>query len=198
MKKFKGFESKIMSDFEELPASGYVCEIKQAEEVYNQNGGSRLELFIDIAEGEQKGYYAKIYKEDTREDKKWRGKYVVFMPRDDGSEKDGWAKNRFNNVMGCIEDANPGYHWDWEERGLRGKKIALVFRREEYKKSDGTTGWTVKPFKAITVGNCKDGKWGKYDDKPLNDKGAAGNYYSPSAFPTNFAEIAEEDDDLPF
>ena len=195
MKKFKGFESKIMGDFEELPVGGYVCVIKAAEEVKSQNdNSSRLEIFIDIEEGEQKGYYAKLYKEDNREDKKWRGKYVVFLPRDDGSEKDSWAKNRFNNLIGCIEDANPGYHWDWEESELRGKKIALVFRREEFKKTDGSTGWTVKPFKAITVGNCKDGKWGKYEDKPLNKN--ASSTYSSGGFQPSFDDIT--DDDCPF
>jgi hypothetical protein len=191
MRKFNGFESKIMGDFEQLPVGGYVCEIKNAEVLQNRNGGERLEIAIDISEGDYRGFYAKQYKEDTREDKKWRGKYVLFLPNDDGSEKDGWAKNRFNNVIGCVEDANDGYHWDWDEKKLRGKKIALVFRREEYEKSDGGTGWTVKPFKAISIGNCRDGKWGRYEDKPLNNGGYNGNQ--------SLREIDPLDDsDLPF
>lgn len=193
MKAYKGFESKVMGDFEQLPSGGYVCEIKQAEEIQNQRGGSRLEISVDIAEGEYKGYFANMYKADTREDKKWRGKFIVFLPTDDGTEKDGWAKNRFNNIIGCIEEGNAGYHWDWNERGLRGKKIALVFRREEYAKNDGTTGWTVKPFKCITIDKCREGKCGKFDDKPLNNGNAGG--YAIGA--PSFAELPD-DDDLPF
>ena len=190
MKKFNGFESKIMGEFEQLPVGGYVCEIKNAEVIQNNNGGERLELAIDIAEGDQRGYYTQLYKEDTREDKKWRGKFVLFLPRDDGSEKDGWAKNRFNNMVGCLEDANDGYHWDWDEKKLRGKKIALVFRREEYTKGDGSgTAWSVKPFKCITVGNCRDGKWGKYEDKPLSN--------SASSSGPQFSEISD-DGELPW
>ena len=183
MKKFNGFESKIMGDFEALPVGGYICEIKNAEVVANRNGGERMELAIDIAEGDYREFYLKRYNNDTREDKKWSGKFVLFLPKEDGTEQDGWAKNRFNNMIGCIEDANDGYHWDWDEKKLRGKKIALVFRREEYRKTDGSTGWTVKPFKVISVGNCRDGKWGKYEDKAL-----------PGSAPTNAQQFSEIDD----
>lgn len=171
MKKFNGFESKVMGEFDQLEPGGYVCEIKNAEVLTTNSGGERLVLSIDICEGDRKGFYTKQYKDDTREDKKWRGVYNQFLPTDDGSERDGWAKNRFNNLIGCIEDANEGYHFDWDEKKLRGKKIALVFRREEYEKRDGSGyAWNVKPFKAISVGNCRDGKWGKYDDKPVANK----------------------------
>ena len=186
MKKYNGFESKMSGEYDQLEPGGYVCEIKNAE-VLTYNGGERLLLSIDIAEGEKKGYYTKRYKEDTREDKKWAGTFNLFLPKDDGSEQDGWAKNRMNNLIGCIEDANDGYHWDWDERKLRGKKVALVFRKEEYTKRDGGSGWAVKPFKAISVGNCRDGKWGKYDDKPLANK------QQPM-----FAEEKDPLDDLPF
>ena len=170
MRKFNGFKSEVMGEFDHLEPGGYICEIKAAEVLPTKNGGERLLLSIDIADGDRKGYYADLYRGDTREDKKWRGTYNIFLPTDDGSEQDGWAKNRFNNLIGCIEDANDGYHWDWDEKKLRGKKVALVFRKEEYRKSDGTYGWTVKPFKTITIGACRDGKWGKYDDKPYANK----------------------------
>lgn len=194
MRAYKGFESKVAADFEQLPTGGYVCTIMAAEEVQNREGGSRLELSVDIAEGENKGYFANLYKSDNREDKKWRGKFVLFLPRDDGTEKDGWAKNRFNNMIGCIEEGNPGYHWDWNERGLKGKKIALVFRREEYRKNDGSTGWTVKPFKVITLDKCRAGEFGKYEDKPLANAAPAANSFG---YTPTFAEL-DDDGDLPF
>lgn len=191
MKQYKGFESKMTADFEQLPVGGYVCKIMNAEVLPVRNGGERMNLAIDIDEGDYKGFFTKQYKEDTREDKKWRGNFNIFLPRDDGSEQDTWAKNRFNNLIGCVEDANDGFHWDWDEKKLKGKKIALVFRREEYHKTDGTTGWSVKPFKAISIGNCLDGKWGKYEDKPLSENKRT------SAPVTDLVEDMTADD-LPF
>lgn len=185
MKRFNGFEAKVSGEFETLEPGGYVCEIKNAEVLPTNNGGERLLLSIDIAEGEKKDFYKRQYLADTREDKKWRGTYNMFLPVDDGTERDGWAKNRFNNLIGCIEDANDGYHWDWDEKKMKGKKVALVFRKEEYQKSDGTYGWIVKPFKVISIGNCRDGKWGKYDDKPYPNK-------------PQFVEEHDPLDDLPF
>ena len=190
MKQYNGYKAEMMSSFDELPTGGYICKIMNAEEKETRNGGSRLEVSIDIAEGEHKGYYANLYKSDTREDKKWRGVFNIFLPRDDGSEKDGWAKNKFNNFIGCVEDANGGYRFDWDEKKLKGKLVALVFRREEYKKQNGSTGWTVKPFKCIPIGDCRDGKWGKYEDKPLaNSSGASVPAY---------AHAEDEGGDLPF
>ena len=170
MKKYAGFESKMSGEFDVLDPGGYVCEIKNAEVLPTRSGGERLVLYIDITEGDRKGFYTAQYKSDTREDKKWRGVYNVFLPLDDGSEQDTWAKNRMNNLVGCIEDGNPGYHWDWDEKKLKGKKVALVFRKEEYQRQDGSYGWVVKPFKVISIGACRDGKWGKYEDKPVANK----------------------------
>lgn len=194
MKRFNGFESKMMTGYEDIPAGGYVCKIMNAEEKQNRNGGSRLELSIDIAEGEYANFYAKRYREDTREDKRWGGVFTMFLPNDDGSERDGWAKNRFNNLIGCVEDANPGYHWDWNEKTLTGKKIALVFRKEEYARSDGGVGAKVKPFKCIGIGDCRDGKWGKYEDKLL----ATGTSSGYAAGDYNPREISDDDSDLPW
>ena len=189
MKKYDDVKAeKVSSGREMLPAGGYVCQILSAR-VESGEWGDTLVIAHDVCEGEFSGIFKRDYDSNTREDKKWRGKYVLFLPRDDGSQEDGWAKNRFNNVIGCIEDANDGYHWDWDEKKLRGKKIALVFRREEYRKTDGTTGWTVKPFKAISIGNCRDGKWGKYEDKPLSGS-------TPTSAP-QFNEISD-DSELPF
>lgn len=190
MKKYNGFKSEIMQGFEALPTGGYICDIKAAEVIPTNNGGERLVISFDIADGEHKGYFAKQYKADNREDKKWKGVYNVFLPKGDGSQQDTWAVNRVNNLIGCLEDANPNFHWDWDEKKMKGCKVALVFRREEFQKSDGTYGWTVKPFKVISIGDCKDGKWGKYEDKP---------YANKPATTQSWAEAAGGDDsDLPW
>lgn len=167
MKKYSGYKAEISKAYEELPTGAYLCKIMNAEEV-SYDWGSKLLLSLDISEGEYADYYAKQYREDNREDKRWGCVLGLYEPKDDGSEKDEWTKRTFNNFVGCVEDANSGYRFDWDEKKLKGKKVAVVFRREEWA-FNGKTGWKVKPFRVIDMGKFNDGKWGKYDDKPLPD-----------------------------
>ena len=188
MRKYNGYKAEISKGYEELPTGAYLCKIMNAEEV-NYDWGSKLLLSLDIVEGEHKDFYAKQYREDTREDKKWGCVLGLYEPKDDGSEKDEWTKRTFNNFIGCVEDANSGYHFDWDEKTLKGKKVAVVFRKEEWE-YNGKTGWKVKPFRVISVGDYNDGKWGKYEDKPLANKPVQTTYNS-------FADVGDTDD-LPF
>lgn len=188
MRKYNGFKAEITRDFEELPTGAYLCKIMNAEEV-NYDWGSKLLLSLDIAEGEHKDYFANDFRNNNREDKRWGCVLGLYEPKDDGSEKDEWTKRSFNNFIGCVEDSNGGFHFDWDEKKLKGKKIAVVFRREEWE-YNGKTGWKVKPFRVIDMCKFNDGKWGKYDDKPLKNKPA-------STFPT-FSEVMDDGADLPF
>lgn len=189
MKQYKGYKAEISKSFEQIPVGGYICEIKNAEEATYDWGG-KLNLSLEIVEGEYNGFFTKQYREDTREDKRWGCVLGLYIPKDDGSERDEWTKRSFNNFIGCVEDANGGYHFNWDEKSLKGKKIAVVFRREEWE-YNGKSGWKVRPFKVISVGDCRDGKWGKYDDKPLNNSAA-----TPSSFAA--PSFADDDGDLPF
>lgn len=193
MKPYGRFESKVFEGYEELPVGGYVCKIMKAEEKQNRSSGSRLDIYIDIAEGDYRGFYANAYKSDTREDKKWSGVFRLNIPKEDGSKNDDYAINGFNNFIGCVEESNPGYHWAWDEATLKDKTVCLVFRREEYQKQNCDYAWSVKPFKVITLENCRAEKFGKYDDKPMKNKSAA-----VSAFSAFTAPALVDDDELPF
>lgn len=188
MKQYNGYKAEISKAYEELPVGAYLCKIMNAEEV-SYDWGSKLLLSLDIAEGEHADYFAKKYREDRREDKRWGCVLGLYEPKDDGSEKDEWTKRTFNNFVGCVEDANGGYHFDWDEKKLKGKKIAVVFRKEEWE-FNGNTGWKVKPFRVIDMGKFNDGKWGKYDDKPLANKPTPAESYN------SFSD--DDSGDLPF
>ena len=75
MKAFGGYEKvRALSEREQLPPDGYVCRIMGAREVtYQGREGafSRLEISLDIAEGEHTGYYADDYKAQSGEDRRW-------------------------------------------------------------------------------------------------------------------------------
>lgn len=195
MQQINGWEKvKAAQDFIPLPAGGYIVDIKKAEvKAYPTRDGGNIEKFeiiIDIAEGDFTKFYENDYKSQTSEDKKWKGVLRLYMPKDDGSEKDEWTKSRFKATTEAIEDSNPGYHWDWNEAALKGKKVGCLFRNEEWD-YNGKHGWKAQPFKFISVDKIRSGKFTVPKDKPL----AVGSSTSTSPANTN-ASI--DDEDLPF
>ena len=195
MKKFNNWENvKAASEFVPLPAGGYIVELKNAKvkEYKNQSGDAfeRFEIAIDIAEGEFKDYYANDFCNQTNEDKKWKGVLRLYMPKEDGSEQDEWTKSRFKSFIEAVEDSNPGFHWDWDESKLRGKKIGCLFRLEEWE-YNGKTGKKAQPFKAVPVEKIKSGNF-KIPKEKLLEKNAS----APTAPTPEFRDIPDED--VPF
>lgn len=178
---------------EQLPVDqAYVCKILSAKES-NYDWGSRLEIAVDITEGDYKDFYKQKFEANTNEDKKWPGVVRLPIPKDDGSERDAWTMTSFNTNIVAIEDSNPGFTWDWDETKLKGKQIGLVLRNKEYS-FNGRSGWYSEPFKFITVENARAGKFRKPKDKPLPNNSAPAS--APSD-PSGFIN-AGVDDDIPF
>lgn len=191
MKPFNNFEAKrSTSNKETLPAGGYVCQIQGARVENYNNGFSSLVLAIDVIEGEFSGIWKKDYDNNTNEDKKWRGTFRVSIPKDDGSEQDAWTKRTFGNAMWAIEQSNPGYTWDWDEKKLKGKKIGVIYRNREWE-YNGNTGWTTEAGGSDSIENIRNGKFKMLKDKPLKNKGAS------SAAATDYEEAGSEEE-LPF
>ena len=191
MKPFNNFEAKrSTSNKETLPAGGYVCQIQGARVENYNNGFSSLVLAIDVIEGEFAGIWKKDYDNNTNEDKKWRGTFRISIPKDDGSEQDAWTKRTFGNAMWAIEQSNPGYTWDWDEKKLKGKKIGVIYRNREWE-YNGNTGWTTEAGGSDSIENIRNGKFKMLKDKPLKNKGAS------SAAATDYEEAGSEEE-LPF
>lgn len=198
MKQLKNWDDvKASSDFTALPAGGYVCKIQGAKiRTFEGTRGKfeRMEVAVDIVEGEYKGYYRRDFDSQQTEDKKWRGVFRLYVPNDDGSEKDGWSAAKLKRFVNDVEDSNPGYRWDWDEAKLKGKLVGLTFRNEEWE-YNGKTGWKTNPFQAYTVEDIRQGKFQQPKDKPLKKKAE-----DPSI--TNFEDIVDTEDstvdDLPF
>lgn len=178
------------TDRVKLPNGAYLCRILGAEVRQTKSGSEMLVISIDITEGEFKDYYANDYRSQNREDKKWRGVVRIFVPTDDGSERDSYTKSNFKAFTNAVEDSNSGYHWDWNEEGLKGKSIGMLTRNEEWE-MNGNTGMSVRPFKLIATKRVKDGNFTIPKDKYLNGSAPAAQA-SPG-----FTEIPT-DDDLPF
>jgi hypothetical protein len=186
MKPYSGYKAEQSKPNVALPAGGYVAKILKAEEV-TFDWGNRLVISFDIAEGEHKDHFKANYNNQNGEDKRWKGVYRLTIPKDDGSEKDEWSKRSFNNAMGAIEESNAGYHWDWNEAGLKGKVVGVLFRNKEWE-FNGRTGWTTECCTMTDVDTIRNNKFSVPKDKPLKSNQAKGSY----------TEIDVEDDELPF
>ena len=199
MKQYKGFDrNDTYKDVERLPVGGYILKIMDAKEVTN-DWGNTLVISFDIAEGDHKDFFAANYKAQSGEDKKWKGVYRLRVPKDDGSEQDAWTKRRFNTVIVNIEDSNPGYHWDWDEKKLKGKLIGALFNNKEYE-FNGRHGFFTNCYGLVTTEKIRSGKFEIPADTLLKPQ-AASNGYPTGAVPGDdgFMNIPDGiDEELPF
>lgn len=131
IKQFNGFKEEALTPSQQLPAGNYVIVIKAVKYLQGSGGVSdKIEMAIDIAEGEQAGFFQKQFDANTDEDKRWKGKATIWMPDGTGSDADKRAVRNFNSFAAYLANANPGYHWDWDEAKLKGKLVGAAFRKE--------------------------------------------------------------------
>ena len=181
---------------EQLPTDkAYVCEIKGAKEVdYTTDSGyrvHRVDIALDVCEGEYEGFYQKKFDDSQDEDKKWKGVVKLNIPKFDGTEKDNWTVKSFNTQFVAIEDSNPGYTWNNVLDSLKGKKIGLVLRDKEWG-FNGNRGFYSEPYKLISVSNARAQKFRKPNTKYLSSE-------STGDVASGFTPISNAvDEELPF
>lgn len=197
IKKFGDYEQvKGYADYERLPKGGYICKILNVETCAGRGGSEYLKIALDIEGGDYHHFFANDYKAQQSEDKKWRCNYLLNIPQDDGSEKDGWTKRRFKTFTEALEESNEGYHFDWDEQKFKGKLIGCLFNEREYEKRDGSTAMATNLAQVCTVEKIKAGTFKIPADKLL-DKPLIGGAPAPAA--TDFMQIPDNiDEELPF
>ncbi len=151
IKDFDKIEAKGMDDFRGLPIGAYECVIMDARVNHNeQSGKDTFKVSVDIASGEFKDYFRKMYENDTRIDRKWNNNAVKYL------SYTGDNIAYFKGFLTVVENSNQGYKWDWDETKLKGKKVCGVFQYEEYEKQDGTKGIKVRLTKFRSLDKLKD------------------------------------------
>ena len=163
------------ADRETLPLGAYVCKVKGVRVDSYDGNSAQLAIQFDIAEGEYMDFYKREYAANNNENKKFKGVLRVWLPKDDGSEMDEWTKSTFKGMCTAFEKSNPGYAWNWNEQTLIGRMIGILFRNEEWE-YDGKTGWSVKPFRAISVDSVRSGNFKIPKEKTLKNKSTSGGY----------------------
>jgi hypothetical protein len=180
-----GQAQAMTGEFESLPAGGYVCRIMGARETNSRMGKPMLEMQLDICEGENTGFFQKLYSADTRQDKRWGCIYRQMLT----NESAGFLK-------GLVQDINQsnGMEWDFDENKLKGKYIGMLFQREEYEKSSGGTAFYTKPMAPRTIQKIRASEFTVPEDKLLSGKANKATN-SSNGYDSLMAEI---DEDLPF
>ena len=187
MRQYKGFKAERSSGGREtLPSGGYVCKILSAK-VESNDWGDTLVIAHDVCEGDYAGIFQRDFSNNDREDKRWRGTYRLRLPKDDGTEQDSWKKRSFSNFIWAVEQSNPGFTWDWDEKKLKGKGVGLLYRNKEWE-MNGRTGWTTEAAGSESIDNIRAGKFRLPKDKPLPE----------GKKPPVFTEVEDDDGDLPF
>jgi hypothetical protein len=202
MQKFNGYdEAKKAAESkagEKLPKGAYVCKILEVKPDYENN---RLTVGFDIVEGEYKDFFKKKFAADDSEDKKWKGRTTVWIPKDDNTEDDARTKKNFAGWTSSLEKSNPGYKWDWDESKWANKIVGIVF---------GETGTIIEGKEVVytearfpvDVEKVRSGKAPEAKFKSKNGyKGNSGNGGGSDAKPDNaFMEFSNNGDNtsLPF
>ncbi len=178
-----------------LPAGAYVCKIEGVK--YEETEwGDRIALRFDICEGEHKDFFKKQYEANTNEDKKWKGRINVFVPKDDGTEKDAITKKSFASWTDAFEKSNNGYTWDWDENKWKGKVVGIVFGQTGTV-IDGKEIVYVEPRFPIDVDRVRKGDAPSAKFKAKN--GYTGNGNSQTTDPGSFVNIpAGTEEEIPF
>ena len=157
MKKLHLEKVEVFKEYKNPTAGGYVIGIYSVEDVSDKE---YLKLSYDIVEGEFKGYYSNLVKEGV-----YKALPIMFMSYAD-SEEDRNIK-RFKGTVTAFEKSNNGFKWKDNEQDLKGKKIGVVMRDEEYEKKDGSVGSSLKVYQTHSIERIKDGDFKIPEPKKL-------------------------------
>ncbi len=197
-----------------LEPGGYVLMISNVK-VEETQWGVRLALMFDICEGEQRGFFKKLYDATPSdwESKKWKGSYRIKIPQNDGdNEKYRKAVGFFKSQIEAFEKSNNGLHinaaGDWDEQVLKGKIVGAIFNEKEWA-MNGKTGFFTQCKRLISAADIRSGNFQvpKPDRlKTSNNTAQSGGFSSyvtaelaaPAPAVNNDFEFFGSDDGVPF
>lgn len=202
---YKQAEATSFSELPKLQPGGYVVKILNVK-IEPTDWGSRLAIQFDIAEGEFKGFFDKLYKAtpDEWENKKWKGSMRLSIPHNTGDEtKFKKSLGYFKSQIQAFENSNANLHIDcerdWDENVLKGKLVGALFNEKEWEK-DGKTGWFTQCKRFVPVNDIRSGNFTIPKREELKNKPstASNDSFDPNANLSDFVEINAGNDTVPF
>lgn len=202
IKKPQGYDAApaYTGESAQLPKGKYVCVIKQVTTKVSTNGNEQFVILFDIAEGEYKDFYQKLYDADRAQNAastKWRGVFKQNM--------EGRGLSWFKGIITSIERSNNfTFQWDREnnEATLKGKKFGGLFHRRQFEAEDGKRPFVTELFQVRSVAGLAEAE--VPEDELLPDAPAGRPDPSQAATPSpvgdGFMNIPDgvEDEGIPF
>lgn len=160
MKAFDGFKSEASKSgsFGQLPAGAYVGKITSVK-IEGAEPDQTLAIAVDVTEGEHAGYFSLRLKHDQemggKFEVKYKGVYRLRIPNPENTRAmyPDSDKKRFNDAIWRIESSNPGYHWDWNEKGLIGRAVGFSMQDCEYNGNPYTAIGRFEVVDDVRAGN---------------------------------------------
>lgn len=220
MNKPKGFdEAQEYGEFKKLPPGGYICRIMKLEEAKNKSGGDMIIAYLDIADGEYKGYFSDNYKARAL---KAPGNAVwgCRLWQNVLDSTTGLTSKGFKSFITSVEKSNPGFVSGniWGEKFItffKDKTIGCLFNNHHYiSAASGKEATVARAARVCSVDTIKKGDFkipeDTYDDSmdKINTAPAAvpgtavptapGTSTGDDFLSMGFAPLELSGDDLPF
>lgn len=176
-----------------LKLGGHICKICKVTETTSRAGKPMAVIWLDIAEGEQKDYYTKMWRSRNRDKDRWP--CTVYQVEEDS---DGNTNGGYKSFIESIRRSNPNVTDEklWSENGcdyLKGKLIGGIFGREQYENNRGELKFATKCIGFRDIETIKKGVEVP-PDKLLN-----GAQHPVSVNPNEYEPlVSDDDDDMPF
>lgn len=170
---------------ETIDAGGYVMRVMAAivDPKYN-----RLQLELDITEGDKQGYYSRLY------DKAGFWGMVLNLYMDPQS---AWKFARF---IDAVRSSNEGFTWnddgENDEMTLVGKYLGVVTRKKEYIGNDGVVKRKLVPYATISVQDIRDNNFTVPEMLPLQNTTSTNVVGVVDTTTPSFGPL--KDEDVPF
>lgn len=185
-------EIEEAGSFERIELGGHICVIVDARVEQTRSGNEMLVISFDFAlNDKQPGYFRNLLAQDRKRNPhaKWR---------ESGRIRQGYGTEQsnpfFKRLINRIVENNPGYQWNWDESGLKGKQFGGVFGREEYENDKGETKFSTK---CMFVQNVEGIFEAAIPEDKLLTKAEETKAAATSTTQGN-AYLSIDDDDLPF
>ena len=122
-------------DFTPIELGGHILVIKQVEEMTSKTGRPMIKISFDTANTDkQPRYFADLFKNDIRPEKKWPNNGTTYILTED---KDGNCSKQLKTFTTSVERSNAGFTVVWGDKFascFKDKFIGGVFGKvqEEY------------------------------------------------------------------
>lgn len=162
MRKPNNFDNvQTFGEFTPIELGGHILVIKQVKVEVLESGKEMVKIAFDThATDKQPNYYNDLFKNDSRQDKKWQGVKIEWPTTAKGD-----ANPFFKAFIEAVKKSNNGWEVQWDEKEgvhekfekcFMGKLVGGVFGKEEYL-NNGETKMSTKCVQFRSVEAIKAG-----------------------------------------